>query len=161
MTSNLANIHRVELGRRDYSGHVYARCYHQDGDSWRPVFVDGNAEIKWPEYFCGSVVKMPGGILYPTDQTKGNLAEAIIQIENLDADIEEIASQHDGEFKPAKASLLLHGFHAPPHEVASRMNINDPRKVHQLAAEFVTGAIDNNQFDTIDSNYTIDLTDAR
>jgi hypothetical protein len=41
------------------------------------------------------------------------------------------------------------------------MNIDDPREVHQLAEEFVTGAIDNNQFETIDSSYIIDLIDAR
>lgn len=161
MTFNLANIHRIELGRRDYSGHAYARCYYAEGDAWSPIFIDGNTEINWPKYFCGTVVGMPGGILYPTDETEGNLTEAIIQIKNLDSDIAEIASQHDGGFESAKASLLLHGFDAAPHEVASKMNIDDPREVHQLAEEFITGAIDSNQFETIDSNYIIDLIDAR
>lgn len=161
MTFKLANIHRIELGRRDYSGHVYARCYYGEGDSWSPIFIDGNAEINWPKYFCGTVVGMPGGILYPTDETEGNLTEAIIQIENLDSDIAEIASQHDGGFESAKASLLLHGFDARSDEVASQMDIDDPREVHTLAEEFITGAIDSNQFETIDSNYIIDLIDAR
>jgi hypothetical protein len=158
MTS-INNIHRIELGRRDYNDHIYARCYYAEGDAWNPVFINGNAEINWPEYFCGKLVEMPGGILYPKE-TECNLTEAIIQTEDLDSDIEKIASQ-DGEFKSAKASLLLHGFDATPHEVAKRMNIDDPREVHQLAEEFVTGAIDNNQFETIDSDYIIELSDAR
>jgi len=161
MITKRANIHRIELGRRDYSGHVYARCYHGEGDAWSPVFIDANAQIKWTEYFCGNVVEMPGGILYPNKKTECELTDALIQIEDIDSDIEEIASEHDGEFKSAKSSLLLHGFVAAPHEVATRINVDDPREVHRLAEEFVTGAIDNTQFEKINADHFIDLTDAR
>ena len=161
MIPKRAEIHRIELGRRDYSGHVYARCYHEQRDAWSPAFINANTKIKWPEYFCGNLVEIPGGILYPCEQTECDLTDALLQIEDLDSDIEKIASQHGGEFQPAKASLLLHGFDAPPHEVASMINIDDPREVQRLAEEFITGALDNTLFETIDSDRVIDLNDAR
>lgn len=157
---------RIELGRRDYAGKIFGRCYFDSIGGWHPVFVAGDTKINWQQYFVGSVLEIPGGTLYPVDGRAGldeELAKIVLPTKSLESDAERIAEENDANPRNTLASLLVHGFRSPLHEAARRMSVQDPRRVHEMAEEFITGTVDNTDFGTysIDSNKVVNLSQVK
>lgn len=157
---------RIELGRRDYEGKIFARCYFDSIKGWHPCFVAGDTKIDWQQYFVGSTLEIPGGTLYTQNGRKGldeELATVVLPTKSLRSDAQKIASNTGGDPQNALASLLIHGFHSPLHEAARRMGFKDPRVVYQMAQEFISASCDSESFRTydIDSNKVVNLNEVR
>lgn len=148
-------IERIELGRRDYKNFIYAKVYTSNRDEWRPMLINPDEDIDWRHHICGRRVEVPGGVLYRSGKNCECFTKALRKFESFNNEIERIATEYDGDYLQCKAAMYMQAYCCSAHEAAEKMDIDDPRYVHQLATEFKKKNCDD-VFTNTPSNSVID-----
>jgi hypothetical protein len=131
-----SKIERIELGRRDYSNNIYAKVHTSNHNEWQPMLIDPDADIAWQHHIVGKRIEVPGGVLYRSGNNCDCFTKALMKFESFNGEIDRIAAEYDADFLEVKAEMYLKAYDCTPHEVAERMDIDDPHRIYQLAKQF-------------------------
>lgn len=131
-----SKIERIELGRRDYDNNIFAKVFVSNRDEWRPMMINPDEDINWRHHIVGKRIELPGGVLYRSGKNCGCFNEVLRKFESFNDEIDRIAAEYDADFLEVKSEMYLKAYDCTPHEVAERMDIDDPRRVYQLASKF-------------------------
>lgn len=157
MSASLGKLRRIELGRRDYGGKVYCKVWFSEADEFELMMLKGDEQMNWRKHAPRKTVDIPGGVLFPCCPNCTCFLHTLYRVEDIDHEVNRIASEHNADPERARASMLLHAYRCKPREAVQKMDVDDPEQVIHMAQEFMRKTTSETEFEGITSDTVLEL----